>query len=97
MHCSTSVYTPADNNERFLQDTDLAEAIQLARSNGLTTIKIVRALSANMAYADVLVLARRAAPQPCRISGFGSISSLTISVRSRYEAMKVRSVRTVAP
>lgn len=62
MHCSKSVYTPADNNERFLQDTDLAEAIQLARSNGLTTIKIVRALSANMAYADALVLARRAAP-----------------------------------
>jgi hypothetical protein len=62
MHCSKSVYTPADNNERFLQDTDLAEAIQLARSNGLTTIKIVRALSANMAYADALLLARRAAP-----------------------------------
>ena len=62
MHCSKSVYTPADNNERFLQDTDLAEAIQLARSNGLTTIKIVRALSANMAYADALLIARRSAP-----------------------------------
>lgn len=62
MHRSKSVYTPADNNERFLQDTDLAEAIQLARSNGLTTIKIVRALSANMAYADALLIARRSAP-----------------------------------
>ena len=62
MHCSKSVYTPADNDERFLQDNDLAEAIHLARSNGLTTIKIVRALSANMAYADALLLARRAAP-----------------------------------
>lgn len=49
-------------SERFLRYTDLASAIQLARSHGKTTIEIVRALSANMTYAEALVLARRAAP-----------------------------------
>ena len=49
-------------NESFLRYTDLAAAIQLARTNGLTTIQIVRALSANMTYAEALTLARRAAP-----------------------------------
>ncbi len=49
-------------SESFLRYTDLAAAIQLARSNGKTTIHIVRALSANMTYAEALALARRAAP-----------------------------------
>ena len=49
-------------SESFLRYTDLAAAIQLARSNGLNTAQIVRALSANMSYAEALMLARRAAP-----------------------------------
>jgi hypothetical protein len=48
--------------ESFLRYTDLAAAIQLARSKGLTTAQIVRALSANLTYAEALTLARRAAP-----------------------------------
>jgi hypothetical protein len=49
-------------SESFLRYTDLAAAIQLARSRGLRTVQIVRALSANLTYAEALVLARRAAP-----------------------------------
>ena len=49
-------------SESFLRYTDLAAAIQLARSKGLSTTQIIRALSANMTYADALILARRAAP-----------------------------------
>lgn len=49
-------------NESFLRYTDLAAAIQLARSKGMATGQIVRALSANMTYTEALVLARRAAP-----------------------------------
>jgi len=48
--------------ESFLRYTDLAAAIQLAKSRGMTDVQIVRALSANMSYADAVVLARRAAP-----------------------------------
>lgn len=48
--------------ESFLRYTDLAAAIQLAKSRGLSDAQIIRALSANMSYADALVLARRAAP-----------------------------------
>jgi hypothetical protein len=49
-------------SESFLRYTDLAAAIQLARSKELTTTQIVRVLSANMTYAEALMLARRAAP-----------------------------------
>lgn len=49
-------------SDSFLRFTDLAAAIQLARSKGLSVDQIVRALSANMTYADALRLARRAAP-----------------------------------
>ena len=49
-------------SESFLRYTDLAAAIQLAKSRGLTTTQIVRALSANMTYSEALNLARRAAP-----------------------------------
>jgi hypothetical protein len=48
--------------ESFLGYTDLAAAIQLARSRGMTTTQIVRALSVNPPYAEAVVLARRAAP-----------------------------------
>jgi len=48
--------------ESFLRYTDLAAAIQMAKSRGMTDAQIVRALSADMSYADALVLARRAAP-----------------------------------
>lgn len=49
-------------SESFLRYTDLAAAIQLARSKGLSTTQIVRALSANTTYAEALTVARRAAP-----------------------------------
>jgi hypothetical protein len=49
-------------SESFLRYTDLAAAIQLARSNGMTTAQIVRALSGNMVHSEALILARRAAP-----------------------------------
>ena len=49
-------------SESFLRYTDLAAAIQLARSNGMTTAQIVRTLSANMVHSEALILARRAAP-----------------------------------
>jgi hypothetical protein len=49
-------------SESFLRYTDLAAAIQLARSNGMTTAQIVRALSGNMVPSEALILARRAAP-----------------------------------
>lgn len=49
-------------SDSILRYTDLANAIQLARRNGLTTAQIVRALSANLTYTEALVLARRAAP-----------------------------------
>jgi hypothetical protein len=48
--------------ESFLRYTDLAAAIQLARSRGMTTAQIVRALSANLSHSDALLVARRAAP-----------------------------------
>ena len=49
-------------SESFLRYTDLAAAIQLAKSKGMTTSQIVRALSANMVHSEALILARRAAP-----------------------------------
>jgi hypothetical protein len=49
-------------SESFLRYTDLATAIQLARNKGLSTTRVVRALSANMSYREALDLARRAAP-----------------------------------
>ncbi|MFN2507724.1 MAG: hypothetical protein ABR589_03015 [Chthoniobacterales bacterium] len=49
-------------SESFLRYTDLAAAIQKARTSGFSTMKIVRALSANMTHAEALALARKAAP-----------------------------------
>lgn len=49
-------------SDSFLCYTDLAAAIQKARTSGWSTIKIVRALSANITHAEALKLARKAAP-----------------------------------
>ena len=49
-------------NNEILRYTDLAAAIQLAKSAGFTAREIVRELPRGMAYADALELARRAAP-----------------------------------
>lgn len=58
-------------SESFLRYTDLAAAIQLAKSRGQSTTRIVRALSANMTYLEALALAKRAAPLlEIRVSDF---------------------------
>lgn len=58
-------------SESFLRYTDLAAAIQLAKSRGQSTTRIVRALSANMTYSEALALAKRAAPLlEIRVSDF---------------------------
>ncbi|MDQ6630842.1 MAG: hypothetical protein M3Y82_03685 [Verrucomicrobiota bacterium] len=49
-------------SDEILRYTDLAAAIQLARSAGMTTREIVRELTRGMTYADVLKFARNAAP-----------------------------------
>jgi hypothetical protein len=46
----------------FLRYTDLASAIHLARGAGMTTIEIVRSLSATLPHSEALKLAKRAAP-----------------------------------
>ena len=48
--------------ENILRYTDLAAVIQMARSHGWTTRRIVREMSAGMSYSDALRLARKAAP-----------------------------------
>jgi hypothetical protein len=48
--------------DEFLRYTDLAAAIQLAKSSGMTTREIVREMSRGMAYMDALKLAKKAAP-----------------------------------
>ena len=50
------------SDESILRYTDLAALIQMARGRGWTTIRIVRAMSSGLAYADALKLARKAAP-----------------------------------
>ena len=49
-------------SDEILRYTDLAAAIQLAKSAGFTAREIVRELTRGMTYADALELARRAAP-----------------------------------
>ena len=46
----------------ILRYTDLAAAIQLARSRGMTKAAIVRALTASRTYREALTIARKAAP-----------------------------------
>jgi hypothetical protein len=49
-------------SESYLRYTDLAAAIQLARSHEMSTEQIIRALTGGMVYRDALRLAKRAAP-----------------------------------
>jgi hypothetical protein len=49
-------------SDEILRYTDLAAAMQLAKSSGMTTREIVRELSRGMTYADALKLAKKAAP-----------------------------------
>jgi hypothetical protein len=48
--------------DNILRYTDLAAAIQLAKSSAMTTGEIVRELSRGMIYSDALKLAKKAAP-----------------------------------
>jgi len=50
------------SEEHILRYTDLAAIIQMAKARGWSTMKIVRAMSAELTYADTLELARKAAP-----------------------------------
>ena len=49
-------------SDEILRYTDLAAAIQLAKSAGMTTREIVRELSGGMTYLEALKLAKKAAP-----------------------------------
>jgi len=49
-------------SEEILRYTDLAALIQMAKARGWGTERIVREMSAGLAYQDSLNLARRAAP-----------------------------------
>jgi hypothetical protein len=46
----------------MLRYTDLEEAIRLARSAGMSTIRIVRALSGSVPHSEALQIARKAGP-----------------------------------
>jgi len=48
--------------DEILRYTDLAAAIQMAKSSGMTTREIVRELSRGMTYVEALKLAKKAAP-----------------------------------
>jgi hypothetical protein len=50
------------SEDSILRHTDLAALIQMARARGWSTIRIVRAMSSGLTYADALKLARKAAP-----------------------------------
>jgi hypothetical protein len=49
-------------SDEILRYTDLAAAIQFAKSDGMTTIEIVRELTRGMTYATALDYAKKAAP-----------------------------------
>jgi hypothetical protein len=49
-------------SESYLRYTDLAAAIQLARSHEMSTEQIIRALTGGMVYRDALRQAKKAAP-----------------------------------
>ena len=53
---------PADGRRVDPAYTDLAALIQMARARDWPTIRIVRAMSSGLPYADALRLARKAAP-----------------------------------
>jgi hypothetical protein len=46
----------------MLRYTDLEEAIRLARSAGMSTIQIVRALSGSVPHFEAVQIARKAGP-----------------------------------
>jgi hypothetical protein len=46
----------------MLRYTNIEEAIRLARLAGMTTIQIVRVLSASVPHAEALKIAKKAAP-----------------------------------
>ena len=46
----------------MLRYTDIEEAIRLARLQGLSTIRIARALTGSVPYAQALEIAQKAAP-----------------------------------
>lgn len=48
-------------SDEIFRYTDLAAAIQLAKSAGMTTREIVRELTRGMTYSDALKFAKRAA------------------------------------
>lgn len=50
------------SEEHILRYTDLAALIQMAKSRGWPTERIVCEMSSGLAYADALTLARKAAP-----------------------------------
>ena len=50
------------SEEYILRYTDLAAIIQMAKARGWSTMRIVRAMSSGLTYADALKLARKAAP-----------------------------------
>jgi hypothetical protein len=50
------------SEENILRYTDLAAVIQMARSRGWSTAKIVREMSAGLSYQEALKLARKTAP-----------------------------------
>lgn len=49
-------------SDEYLRYTDLASAIQLAKSHGLSTYEIVRLLSGSTPHLEALEIARKAAP-----------------------------------
>jgi hypothetical protein len=46
----------------MLRYTDIEEAIRLTRSQGMSTIGIVRALTGSVPYSEALEIAHKAAP-----------------------------------
>lgn len=49
-------------SDEILRYTDLAAAIQLAKSEGMTTHQIARELTRGMTYSEALKFAKRVAP-----------------------------------
>jgi hypothetical protein len=50
------------SDENILRYTDLAAVIQMAKSRGWSTARIVREMSSGLPYAESMKLARKAAP-----------------------------------
>lgn len=46
----------------MLRYTDIEEAVRLARLQGMSTIRIVRALAGSVPYSQALEIAQKAAP-----------------------------------